>query len=258
MDFVRNIGGESIGFLFRIGRLFIFLGHAIYFSITPPFKIDRILKQIRFIGAQSTLVVLLIGIFTGMVIALNGYNVLSRLGSEAFLGPMVALSIVKEMAPVLTGIMVTARAGSALTAEIGIMRITNQIDAIEMMGLNPFRYLIAPNLIAGVISLPLLTGMFDAIGILGGYLVGVKILGLEYATFFGEITTYVRVEHLLEGIYKSISFGIIITWVSCYMGYYTGSSGFGAEGVSKSTTGAVVLAAVMILVWNYFMTAFLF
>lgn len=258
MDFVRQIGGESIGILSRIGRIFTFFGCAVYFSLTPPFKIERILKQIRFIGAQSTLVVLLIGIFTGMVISLQGYHSLSRFGAEAFLGPMVVLSIMKEMAPVLTGLMVTARAGSAIAAEIGIMRITNQIDAIEMMGLNPFRYLVAPNLIAGFISLPLLTGMFDAIGILGGYLVGVEILGLEYTTFFGEINTYVRVEHLMEGIYKSMSFGIIISWVSCYMGYYTGTSGFGAEGVSKSTTQAVVLTAVMILVWNYFMTAFLF
>ena len=258
MDFVRYVGGESIGVLSRMGRIFTFLGYGVYFSITPPFKIERILKQIRFIGAQSALVVLLIGTFTGMVLALQLFHTLSRIGSEAILGPMVALSIMKEMAPVLTGLMVTARAGSAIAAEIGIMRITNQIDAIEMMGLNPFRYLVAPNIIAGFISLPLLTGMFDAIGILGGYLVGVKILGLEYATFFGEINTYVRVEHLMEGVYKAMSFGIIISWVSCYMGYYTGTSGFGAEGVSKSTTQAVVLSAVMILVWNYFMTAFLF
>ncbi len=258
MDFVRHIGGESIDILTRIGRIFNFLACSIYFSLTPPFKVERILKQIRFIGAQSTLVVLLIGAFTGMVLGLQGFHTLNRLGSEAFLGPMVALSIMKEMAPVLTGLMVTARAGSAIAAEIGIMRITNQIDAIEMMGLNPFRYLVVPNIIAGLISLPLLTGMFDAIGIIGGYLVGVKILGLEYATFFGEITTYVRVDHMMEGIYKSMSFGIIITWISCYMGYYTGSSGFGAEGVSKSTTRAVVLSAVMILVWNYFMTSFLF
>ena len=258
MDVVRYLGGESIGVLTRMGRIFTFFGSAVYVSLTPPFKLERILKQIHFIGAQSTLVVLLIGTFTGMVISLQGYHTLSRLGSEAFLGPMVALSIMKEMAPVLAGLMVTARAGSAIAAEIGIMRITNQIDAIEMMGLNPFRYLIAPNMIAGFISLPLLTGMFDAIGILGGYLVGVKILGLEYSTFFGEIDTYVRMEHLMEGIYKSMSFGVIISWVSCYMGYYTGASGFGAEGVSKSTTQAVVLSAVMILVWNYFMTAFLF
>ena len=258
MDFVRYLGGGSIDILSRMGRIFTFLSSAVYFSLTPPFKIERILKQIRFIGAQSTLLVLLIGTFTGMVISLQFFRTLTRIGSEAILGPMVAISIMKEMAPVLTGLMVTARAGSALASEIGIMRITNQIDAIEMMGLNPFRYLVAPNMIAAFISLPLLTAMFDAIGILGGYLVGVEILGLEYSTFFGEINTYVRVEHLMEGIYKAMSFGVIISWVSCYMGYYTGASGFGAEGVSKSTTQAVVLSAVMILVWNYFMTAFLF
>jgi len=258
MDIVRHIGSNSINVLARAGRTFIFLVKAVFFSLTPPFKIERIFKQIRFVGAQSTLVVLLIGAFTGMVLSLQGFHTLNRVGSEAFLGPMVALSIMKELGPVLTGLMVTARAGSAIAAEIGIMRITNQIDALEMMGLNPYRYLIAPNIVAGLISLPLLTAMFDTIGIFGGYLVGVEILGLEKSTFFGEITTYVQVEDIMEGIYKSMSFGVIISWISCYMGYYTGTSGFGAEGVSKSTTQAVVLSAVLILVWNYFMTAFLF
>jgi phospholipid/cholesterol/gamma-HCH transport system permease protein len=258
MELVRNIGAGTIGILSRMGLIVLFLGKALSYSIIPPYKYERILKQIRFIGAQSTLVVLLIGAFTGMVLALQGFHTLNRVGSEAFLGPMVALSIMKELGPVLTGLMVTARAGSAIAAEIGIMRISNQIDALEMMGLSPFRYLIAPNLIAGIICLPLLTAMFDVIGILGGYVVGVKILGLESATFFGEISTYVEVEDLMEGIYKSVSFGVIIAWVSCYMGYYTGTSGYGAEGVSKSTTQAVVMSAVMILVWNYFMTAFLF
>lgn len=258
MDFIRHIGSDSIGMLSRAGRIFLFLVKAVFVSLTPPLKIERIFKQIRFVGAQSTLVVLLIGAFTGMVLSLQGFHTLSRVGSEAFLGPMVALSIMKELGPVLTGLMVTARAGSAIAAEIGIMRITNQIDALEMMGLNPYRYLVAPNIIAGLISLPLLTAMFDTIGIFGGYLVGVEVLGLEKATFFGEITTYVEVEDLMEGIYKSMSFGVIISWVCCYMGYYTGTSGFGAEGVSKSTTQAVVLSAVLILVWNYFMTALLF
>ncbi len=255
---IRKLGGVTLNSVSGMGLMVVFLLKAIVYSITPPYKFTRILKQIRFIGAQSTLVVLLIGAFTGMVLALQGYYTMTRLGSEAFLGPMVALSIVKELGPVLTGLMVTARAGSALTAEIGIMRISNQIDAIEMMGLNPYRYLVAPNLIAGIVCLPLLTAIFDAIGILGGYLVGVRVLGLDAATYFGEIPNYVNVEALMEGIYKAISFGIIIAWVSCYKGFYTGGSGYGAEGVSKSTTQAVVLAAVMILVWDYFMTALLF
>ena len=257
-DLVRNIGAKSLRSLSGMGLIVIFLGKAVLFSIIPPIKVVRLLRQIRFIGAQSSLVILLIGAFTGMVLALQGFYILSRLGTEAFLGPMVALSIMKELGPVLSGLMVTGRAGSALTAEIGIMRIDNQIDALELMGLNPFRYLVVPNLLAGIIALPLLTAMFDVIGIFGGYLVGVKILGLEAATYFGEMANYVEIEDIMEGIYKSLCFGAIIAWVSCYKGYYTGAFGYGAEGVSKATTQSVVLSSVMILIWNYFMTAFLF
>lgn len=258
MELIRNLGTLTIRTLSRMGLMVIFLGRALLYSIIPPLKITRLLRQIRFIGSQSTFVIVLIGAFTGMVLSLQGYYTLNRLGSEAFLGPLVALSILKELGPVLAGLMVTARAGSAIAAEIGIMRIGNQIDAIEMMGLNPFRYLVVPNLIAGIITLPLLTAIFDVIGIFGGYLVGVKILGVESATYFGEITNYIEIEDIMEGIYKSFSFGIIIAWVSCYKGYYSGSLGYGAEGVSKATTQAVVLSSVMILIWDYFMTSFLF
>jgi phospholipid/cholesterol/gamma-HCH transport system permease protein len=216
------------------------------------------LKQIRFIGTQSIFLIALIGAFTGMVLSLQGYYTLNKVGSVAFLGPMVALSIIKELGPVLTGLMVTARAGSAITAEIGIMRISNQIDALEMMGLNPFRYLVVPVLLAGIIALPLLTQIFDLIGILGGYLVGVKMLGVGSGTYLGEISNYLDMNDVLEGLYKSISFGVIISWVSCYKGYYTGTSGYGAEGVSKATTQSVVLSSAMILIWDYFMTALLF
>jgi phospholipid/cholesterol/gamma-HCH transport system permease protein len=258
IDLIRTLGARAIKFLSGMGLMAIFLGRSFLYSLSPPFKFVRLLKQIRFIGSQSTLVIILIGAFTGMVLALQGYYTLSRLGSEAFLGPMVALSIVKELGPVLAGLMVTARAGSALAAEIGIMRISSQIDAIEMMGLNPFRYLIVPNLLAGIIVLPLLTAIFDVIGIFGGYLVGVKILGLESSTYFGEMANYMEMSDIMEGIYKSLCFGAIIAWVSCYKGYHTGTFGYGAEGVSKATTQAVVLSSVMILIWDYFMTAFLF
>ena len=257
-DLIRNIGAGTLKNLSGMGLIVIFLGKAVLYSVIPPIKVVRLLRQIRFIGAQSSVVILLIGAFTGMVLALQGFYILNRLGTEAFLGPMVALSIMKELGPVLSGLMVTGRAGSALTAEIGIMRIDNQIDALELMGLNPFRYLVVPNLLAGIIALPLLTAMFDVIGIFGGYLVGVKILGLEAATYFGEMTNYVEMADIMQGIYKSLCFGAIIAWVSCYKGYYTGTFGYGAEGVSKATTQAVVLSSVMILIWNYFMTAFLF
>ncbi|MBK5101893.1 MAG: ABC transporter permease, partial [Desulfobacteraceae bacterium] len=184
---------------------------------------------------------------------------LSRFGSDAFLGPMVGLALIKELGPVISALMVTGRAGSAIAAEIGIMRISEQIDAMELMGLNPYRYLVVPNLLAGMICLPLLAALFDVVGIFGGYLIGGKLLGVGAGTYFGEMANYVEMRDIMEGIYKSLSFGILIAWVCCFKGYYTTEfSGFGAEGVSKATTQAVVLSSVLILVWDYFMTSALF
>jgi phospholipid/cholesterol/gamma-HCH transport system permease protein len=258
MDFVRKLGAATLKYVSGMGLMAIFLVKMLLCTLTPPFKALNFIKQIRFIGAQSCFLIAFIGAFTGMVLALQGYYNLNRLGTVAFLGPLVALSIIKELGPVLAAIMVTARAGSAITAEIGIMRITNQIDAIEMMGLNPLRYLVVPALVAAVISMPLLTSIFDLVGIGGGYLVAVKMLGVDASTYLGEISNHLDMADILEGIYKSLSFGVIIAWVSCYKGYYTGTSGFGAEGVSKATTQSVVLSSAMIVIWDYFMTALLF
>ncbi len=255
MEVVRRLGAVSLFGLRRMGRMGSFLLIAFFYSSTPPLKFHRLLKQVWFIGFQSTLVILLTGAFTGMVLGLQGFYTLTRFGSEAFLGPMVALSLIRELGPVITALMVTGRAGSAVTAEIGIMRISEQIDALELMGLNPYRYLIVPNLLAAVIALPLLAAIFDVIGILGGYLVGVKLLGVGSGTYFGEMINYVEMNDITGGLYKAISFGVIIAWVCCYKGYYTG---FGAEGVSRATTQAVVLSSVLILVWDYFMTSLLF
>jgi len=258
MDFVRNLGASTINYVSGMGTMALFLIKTLIYGFTPPLKVISLLKQIRFIGTQSIFLIALIGAFTGMVLALQGYYSLNRIGSVAFLGPLVSLSIIKELGPVLAALMVTARAGSAITAEIGIMRISNQIDAIEMMGLNPFRYLVVPVFFAAVISMPLLTSIFDFIGIFGGYIVGVKMLGLEAGTYLGEIPNYLDMSEIMEGFYKSVSFGVIISWVSCYKGYYTGTSGYGAEGVSRATTQSVVLSSAMILIWDYFMTALLF
>ena len=201
------------------------------------------------------LVIFLTGAFAGMVLSLQGFYTLNRFGSAALLGPMVALSLIKELGPVLTALMVTGRAGSAITAEIGIMRISEQIDALELMGLNPFRYLVVPKLLAGIIVLPLLTAIFNVVGIFGGYLVGGKLFGVSAGIYFGEMANYVDMQDILGGIYKSLTFGVLITWVCCYKGYY---SGFGAEGVSKATTQAVVISSVLILIWDYFMTSVMF
>ncbi len=233
----------------------LFLARVFVYAMTPPLKSSQVLKQIRFIGFESTLVIFLTGVFSGMVLGLQGYYTLNRFGSAALLGPMVALTLIRELGPVLSALMVTGRAGSAMTAEIGIMRITEQIDAIELMGLNPFRYLIVPKLLAGVVALPLLTAIFDVVGIFGGYLVGGKLLGIGEGTYFGEMTNYVDMADVLGGVYKSLTFGVLITWICCYKGYY---AGFGAEGVSKATTQAVVFSSVLILFWDYMMTSFLF
>ena len=255
MNFVRKLGAKSLFGLGRMGRMGTFLLKAVFYSLTPPLKFYRLIKQIWFIGFQSTLVILLTGGFTGMVMGLQGFYTLTRFGSEAFLGPMVALALTRELGPVISALMVTGRAGSAVTAEIGIMRISEQIDALELRGLNPYRYLIVPNFLAAVIALPLLTAIFNVIGIFGGFLIGVKLLGVGAGTYFGEMINYVDLEDITGGLYKSLSFGAIIAWVCCYKGFYTG---FGAEGVSRATTQAVVLSSVLILVWDYFMTSALF
>lgn len=252
---IRALGATSLSGLRSTGRMGLFLTKVLVYALTPPLKFSRVLQQTHFIGFQSTLVIFLTGAFTGMVLSFQGFYSLTEFGSTALLGPMVALSLIRELGPVLSALMVTGRAGSAMTAEIGIMRITEQIDAIELMGLNPFRYLVVPKFLAAILALPLLSAIFDVVGIFGGYLIGVKLLGIGVGTYFGEMATYVEMEDILGGIYKSLSFGALIAWVCCYKGYY---AGFGAEGVSKATTQAVVLSSVLILVWDYFMTSLLF
>jgi phospholipid/cholesterol/gamma-HCH transport system permease protein len=259
MELIRRFGAFVLLHVSRMGVMGLFLIKSFFYTIVPPVKWGRLLKQIAFTGFQSTVVILLTGSFTGMVLGFQGYYNLRRVGSEAFLGAAVGLSLVKELGPVLTALMVTGRAGSAITAEIGIMRITEQIDAMELMGLNPYRYLVVPNLLAGIISLPLLTAIFDVVGIFGGYLIGVKLLGVGAGSYFGEMSAYVGVKDVLEGLYKAVSFGVLINWVCCFKGYYTSIfTGFGAEGVSKATTQAVVLSSVLILIWDYFMTGLLY
>ena len=200
------------------------------------------------------LVIILTGSFTGMVLALQLFYILRKFGSEALLGSGIALSLLRELGPVLSALMITGRAGSALTAELGMMRITEQIDALTAMALNPMRYLIVPNIVAALIAFPLLVGIFDLIGIFGGYLVGVKLLGISSGTYFSLMEDYVEMEDIMVGLYKSISFGLIVSWICSYKGFYTG---YGAEGVSKSTTEAVVLCSILILIWDYFLGAVL-
>lgn len=251
---LRIIGLWTISQLRTIGHMFVFLLNSFYFIFIPPFKFRLLLRQIRFFGSKSMLVILLTGSFTGMVLALQLFYILRKFGSEALLGAGIALSLIRELGPVLSALMVTGRAGSALTAEIGMMRISEQIDALTAMALNPIRYLIVPNIVAALIVFPLLVAIFDVIGIFGGYLVGVEVLGISSGTYFSLMEDYVVMEDIMVGLYKSLSFGLIVSWICCYKGFYTG---YGAAGVSKSTTEAVVLCSILILIWDYFLGAVL-
>jgi len=252
INLLRKLGSWFLSLLRQMGHMFIFLMNSLYFIFVPPFKFRLLLREIRFIGTKSMTVILLMGSFTGMVLALQIFYTLRKVGSEALVGPAVALTLIRELGPVLSALTVTGRAGSALTAEIGIMRITEQIDALTSMALNPIRYLIVPKIVAAIIVFPLLTSLFDAIGIFGGYVVGVKLLGLSSGTYFSQMEHFVDMQDVRIGLYKSVTFGVLVLWVCCYKGFYTG---YGAEGVSKSTTEAVVMSSVLILISDYFLAS---
>jgi phospholipid/cholesterol/gamma-HCH transport system permease protein len=250
LDPVERLGRITLDVVASMGRFGLFLGEAALFTVTPPFKLGQFLARVRFIGFNSLAIILLTGAFTGMVLGLQIFLTLSRFGSEAFLGPAVALSLIRELGPVLAALMVTGQAGSALTAEIGIMRISEQIDALTVMAVNPKRYLAVPSILAGLVTFPLMTAIFDVVGIFGGYLVGVRLLGLSTGTYFGEMETFVDMADIMTGFWKALSFGVIVCWVCTYKGFYVGH---GAEGVARATTQAVVLSSVLILVWDYFL-----
>jgi phospholipid/cholesterol/gamma-HCH transport system permease protein len=228
----------------------IFFGSALLQLLLPPLRIRQLVRRIDFIGARSLLLIIFTGAFTGMVVALQGHIALRRFGGEELLGPGVGLVLVRELGPVLSALMITGRAGSALTAELGIMRITEQIDALEVMALNPIKYLVVPILLAALITFPLLNAAFVVVGIYGGFLVGVKLLGVSAGAYFSQMSSAVTSEDVWMGVYKSFSFGAIVAWVCCYKGYFAAR---GAEGVSHATTQAVVMCSVLILVWDYFL-----
>jgi phospholipid/cholesterol/gamma-HCH transport system permease protein len=250
----EKLGALTLFLLREMGRMLNFILYAFYRILRSPGKPVHVLKQIHFIGARSFFVIFLTASFTGMVLGLQGYYTLAKFGSEGMLGSAVALSLIRELGPVLSALMVTGRAGSAIAAEIGIMRITEQIDALETMALEPFKYLVSPKILAALISMPLLCAIFDVVGIYGGYLVGVKLLGVNPGAYFHEMEKSVEWKDVYSGFIKSVSFGVIIAWVCCYKGYF---AGHGAEGVSRATTSAVVMSSVLVLVWDYFLTSVL-
>jgi phospholipid/cholesterol/gamma-HCH transport system permease protein len=243
----------------EIGRMTIFLLHGLIHMFSWPIQIGKIVEQVYFIGTKSIFVISLTGAFTGMVLGLQGYYTLVKFGSEGLLGAAVALTLIREMGPVLTAIMVIGRAGSAMAAEIGIMRISEQIDALETMDINPIRYLVSPRIAGSLISFPLLTALFDVIGIIGGYFTGSLLLGINPGIYFSRVESSVVMADITGGFIKSVVFAVIVVTVCCFQGYmtHTRPEGFGSKGVSLSTTSAVVTSCVLILISDYVLTSFL-
>lgn len=252
------LGNSVITMVKELGAMGIFMCVGLK-SIFTRKQLPKIVRQIRIIGAESMFLVALIGIFTGMVLGLQGFHVLSSFASEGALGAMVALSLVRELGPVLTAIMVVGRAGSAMTAEIGVMRISEQLDALEVMDINPYSFLVGPRLAASIIVFPLLTAIFNVIGIFGGYVAGVTILGMNSGLYWFRVEDSVQFDDVFGCLVKSVVFALIVATVSCYKGFFTHmrTDSVGPEAVSNATTSAVVLSCVLILISDYIITSML-
>lgn len=249
------IGGQVIIFIEEVGIIISLFFRSVKGIFFPPLNIRNILKQMEEVGVNSLPVVLITALSTGMVLALQSYNGFKRFGAETLVGTVVALSMTRELGPVLTGLIVSGRAGASMAAELGTMKVTEQIDALATMAVNPVKYLIVPRLIAGMIMLPILTIFADVIGIGGGYFVGVRMLDINSVVYMKKTTEYLELDDIFGGILKACIFGIIISTISCYKGFTTEG---GAEGVGKSTTGAVVISSMLILISDYFLTAIFF
>ena len=256
---VAALGALALSLVAELGAVFLFMLDGLRHIFLGTKQFVKIFRQTYIIGARSLFLIALIGGFTGMVLGLQGYYTLIKFGSEGMLGAVVALALIMELGPVLTAIMITGRAGSAMAAEIGVMRITDQVDALAVMDINPMGYLVSPRIVASVISFPLLTAFFDVIGILGGYVTGVLMLGINRGVYFDRIVTSVTWEDVHGGFVKSLVFGLLVSVISCYEGYYTHHrrDSVGPEAVSNATTDAVVYSCVLILISDYVLTSFL-
>ena len=252
---VQTIGRTFLRFLEATGRVSIFTLMAASHCLRPPFYPRLILRQMIEVGYYSLPVVGLTAIFTGMVLALQSYTGFARFSAESAIPNVVIVSITRELGPVLAGLMVAGRVGAAMAAEIGTMRVTEQIDALNTLATNPFKYLIAPRLIAGLTMLPLLVLVADIIGVFGGYIVSVHKLGFNPATYLKNTVDFMEVQDVVSGLVKAGAFGFLVTLMGCYHGY---NSRGGAQGVGAATTNAVVTASILILCFNYFITEIFF
>ncbi len=255
LDVIGGAGRATVDVIGDVGRASIFLLRALRRSPRALRRVSAIFESLYFIGNRSLLVISLTACFTGLVLALQGYNALSRFGAEQMVGALVALSLTRELGPVLGVLMITARAGSAIAATLGNMRVTEQIDAIRTMAIDPLEYLVSPRILAAVLVVPLLTSMFIVLGLGAAQVFSAQFLGLESSRFMTSAVDALDVDDVAAGLYKSIAFAVLMVWISTYRGYHAVG---GAKGVGQATTRAVVEISVLVLGLDYVLTAFLF
>lgn len=255
MRLLRELYYIGLGFLQGLGACWLFLFRILWHTPRALLRWRIIWEQIYSVGAMSLVLITVSGFFVGMVMGLQGYNTLSRFAASSALGTLVALSLLRELGPVVTALLFAGRAGTALTSEIGLMRATEQISSMEMMAVDPLRRVVVPRFLAGAISVPLLTMIFSAVGILGGYIVGVSLMGVDPGAFWSQMRVNVDLwNDVIGGLIKSIIFGIACSLLAVYEGYYSHPT---AEGVSRATTRTVVNSALVVLVLDYLLTAFM-
>ena len=252
---IEFIGTAIKGPLEETGRIILLQGSVFKWIARRPFELRNIAKQMLEIGVNSLPVVLITAVFTGMVLALQSYTGFKRFGAEGLVGSVVALSMTRELGPVLAALIVTGRAGASMAAEIATMRVTEQIDALETLATNPVKYLVVPRFLSGIIMLPALAVISDIVGIIGGYFVTVTLLGAGSTAYMKATWDFLEVEDIYNGLIKAAFFGAAFTLISCYKGFYAKG---GAEGVGRATTGAVVVSSMTILISDYFLSAWLF
>jgi len=253
---LRGIGARVINGVWRLGFGARFFLMTLMYSGMSFRRFRLTVRELFFTGVMSLIIILVAGMFVGMVLGLQGFETLKRYGSESALGSLVALSLVRELGPVLAALLFASRAGSAMTAEIGLMKATEQISAMEMMAVNPIARVVAPRFWAGVISMPLLAAMFSAMGVFGGYVVGVVLIGVDSGSFWSQMQSAVDFQHdIVNGIIKSVVFGVAVTVISLFEGYDAQPT---AEGVSGATTRTVVQSSLAILMLDFILTAFMF
>lgn len=251
---VESIGAKIIESVNGLGSFISFIVNAIGWMFRPPYRFKLLFEQLYFVGNKSIFIVMLAGSFTGMVMAYQTYFAFKLINVDTLVGTVTAITLAKELAPVLTGLIVAGRAGAAMTAQIGSMKVTEQIDALEVMGINGVQYLAVPRIIAGTISLPMLSALYLFIGNLGSYLVGTKFLNIDEAIYFSKLGEFMFLGDIWQGLIKAVFFGFIISSIGTYFGFHVTK---GAEGVGKGTNLSVVWGMIMVLISDYFLTSFL-